>query len=196
MSDQRSKLRQHLSSVSPGAITDTDTLIPLLMDAWSEFDGHDQDKMKSHKLDRIEDVTWSPPCVVFTIERHGGTVMGSSRGELQDWVVDITGGTARASAVRFRQLSPRQLPLRVEPLVERVVTAIDGQGDECLDRLPNGLVRVRIGVLIPDAAAKQTVRGRRERFRRALDTRLSVLGWCSVPGRAYYTYARQQGTAA
>ena len=39
MSDQRLRLQQYLDSVPFGAITDTDTLIPLLKNAWPEFDG-------------------------------------------------------------------------------------------------------------------------------------------------------------
>ena len=170
MSDHRSRLRQFLQSVPPEAITDTDTLIPLLTDAWPEFIDSDQCGMKSNKLGRIENVRWNRPHLEFTIERHGGTMLGSSRADLQDWEINVTEGTARVFTAGYRQLHPRQPPLDVEPLVERVLTAITGQDDQCLERLPNGSVRVHVGVLIPaTSTAKQTVQGRRKRFWRALE---------------------------
>jgi hypothetical protein len=30
-------------------------------------------------LGRMEEVVWEPPILSFTVERHGGTVQGSSR---------------------------------------------------------------------------------------------------------------------
>ena len=139
MSDQRLRLQQYLDSVPSGAITDTDTLIPLLKNAWPEFDGSDQCGMTNDKLTRIENVRWDPPWLEFTIERHGGTVLGSSRGELQHWMINIIEGIARTSTSGYRQLCRQQPPLDVSPLVERVVTAINGRDDPCLVRLPKGI---------------------------------------------------------
>ena len=117
-------------------------------------------------------------------------MLGSSRADLQNWEIDITEGTARVFTGRYRQFYPRQPPLDVEPLVERVLTAITGQDDQCLKRLPNGSVRVHVGVLIPaTSAAKQTVQGRRKRFLRALEERLATVDW--YPGRGRHTYARR-----
>jgi hypothetical protein len=81
------RLRAHLATIVPGKITDTTDLEPLLAACWGEFSG-DYGGMEGYKLlGRIEDVTWGPPTLTFTIERHGGTVMGSSRAELQHWEV-------------------------------------------------------------------------------------------------------------
>jgi hypothetical protein len=65
-------------------VTDLDRLLAA---SWDEFTG-DAGGMEGDKLlGRIEDVTWQPPKFTFTIERHGGTLMGSTRAELQDWEV-------------------------------------------------------------------------------------------------------------
>ena len=147
--------------------------------------------MKNDKLTRIENVRWDPPYLEFTIERHGGTLLGSSRGELQHWMIDIIKGIARTSTSGYRQLHPRQSPRDVEPLVEQVVTAINGRDDPCLVRLSKGSVRVRVGMLIPESsAAKRTVTERRRRFRSALNERLATVGWYPVTGHPY-TYERQ-----
>ena len=191
MSDQRLRLQQYLDSVPFGAITDTDTLIPLLKNAWPEFDGSDRCGMTNDKLTRIENVRWDPPYLEFTIERHGGTLLGSSRGELQHWTIDIIKGIARTSTSGYRQLRPPQSPLDVEPLVQRVVTAINGRDDPCLVRLPKGSVRVSVGMLISkSSAAKQTVTERRRRFWSMLNERLATVGWYPVTGHPY-TYERQ-----
>ena len=192
MSDQRLRLQQYLDSVPFGAITDTDTLIPLLKNAWPEFDGSDRCGMKNDKLTRIENVRWDPPYLEFTIERHGGTLLGSSRGELQHWMIDIIKGIARTSTSGYRQLHRPQHPLDVKPLMERVVTAINGRDDSCLVRRPKGSVQVRVGMLIPESsAAKQTVTDRRRRFRSELNERLATVGWYPVTGHHPYTYERQ-----
>ena len=114
MSDQRLRLQQYLDSVPFGAITDTDTLIPLLKNAWQEFDGSDRCGMKNDKLTRIENARWDPPCLEFTIERHGGTVLGSSRGELQHWMINIIGSSQRS--VQFWSVSMANKPSIVSDL--------------------------------------------------------------------------------
>ena len=36
-----------------------------------------------------EDLTWDPPNLCFSIDRHGGTVMGSKRAERQTWMLNL-----------------------------------------------------------------------------------------------------------
>jgi len=38
-----------------------------------------ESKMKFWKLDRMENVHWDPPRLLFTIERHGATVNAKSK---------------------------------------------------------------------------------------------------------------------
>ena len=46
--------------------------------------------MWASKLGRMEKVEWQPPYLTFSIERHGATVKGSTRAELQNWQVDTS----------------------------------------------------------------------------------------------------------
>ena len=60
--------------------------------------------MAGHKLiGRMENVEWHPPILTFLIERHGGTVLGSARAELQRWTVDLDRRTATCERVGHRQ---------------------------------------------------------------------------------------------
>jgi hypothetical protein len=63
--------------------------------------------MTPNKIERIEEATWEDPIFTFVIERHGRTVHGSSRAELQRWTVDLDAGTATTAASHsHRQLTP------------------------------------------------------------------------------------------
>jgi hypothetical protein len=37
---------------------------------------------------------WNDPILAFTLEQHGGTVLGSSRADLERWIVNLNDGTA------------------------------------------------------------------------------------------------------
>src|SRR4051812_8749544 len=93
MSENVNSLRAHLATVQR-AITDTTALECLLAACWPELGG-DHGGMEGCKLlGRMEDVVWNPPQLTFSVERHGGTVQGSTRAELQRWTVDVERGTA------------------------------------------------------------------------------------------------------
>jgi hypothetical protein len=72
-------------------------LADFLAAAWEQLNGFDAEGMAAEKLDRIEQVEWNPPRLTFVIERHGGTVMGSTRAELHGWSIDIDRGTANCN---------------------------------------------------------------------------------------------------
>ena len=78
----------------------------------------------------MEEVTWAPPKLSFAIERHGGTVMGSIRAELQRWTVDMLRSTATHGTIGHRQLEPMQARLVVRPLVEEDARLIVGRQDD------------------------------------------------------------------
>ena len=96
----------------------------LLADCWQEFNGDDGGMTGDKLLGRMEEVVWEPPILSFTIERHGGTVLGSSRAKLQEWMLDMASMTARCAQARFRQVETRQPRLNVVPLAEEVANAI------------------------------------------------------------------------
>ena len=80
--------------------------------------------MEAYKLGRMEDISWNPPVLSFTIERHGGTVMGSTRAELQNWNVNVETRSATCGVGGHRQLEPMQARLNVKPMAEEIVASI------------------------------------------------------------------------
>jgi hypothetical protein len=53
----------------------------------------------------------------FELERHGGTVNGSTRAEVHHWVVNLAEMSAHVEKSGHRQLRPTQTRLNVKPLV-------------------------------------------------------------------------------
>jgi hypothetical protein len=77
------RLRALLRDVEPWPVADASSLEGLLVGCWEQFAGGEAHGMSGDKLlGRMEEVTWAPPLLAFVIERHGGTVLGSSRTEL------------------------------------------------------------------------------------------------------------------
>ena len=88
------ELRNYLNTLEPGPVEETTHLERLLAEVWDDLGG-DNGGMAGHKLiRRMERVEWHRPILTFLIERHGGTVLGSTRAELQRWSVDLDRGTA------------------------------------------------------------------------------------------------------
>lgn len=181
-------LRELLRTIPPGPIVDTKELESGLAKCWHQLEGSDAESMEGSKLRaRMEDVVWQPPVLTFRIERHGGTVQGSSRADLHEWIVDVEAGTAKMLNAGHRQLKPANPPLKVGPLATRVASAIVGrQLDECLQWRPDGTVQVKINLVIPDdSVLPETTRKRRKRFRSALEGELSAAGWVTVRPNVY-----------
>lgn len=189
------QLRQYLNSIPSGAAPDVGEVERLLVRAWDafHFEG-DETGMAGHKLrGRMEDVRWNPPFLSFSIERHGATVLGSTRAELHDWRINVE--QVRAAVVvrqSFRQVSRPRPPLYVEGMVDEVASLIvAGKHDQRLRWREDGSVQVLIGKLLPKhSAVRETLAGRRKRFARALRERLAACGWTLVVGAAPHTYRR------
>jgi hypothetical protein len=180
------ELLAYLEALSPGSLADTEQLEALLASCWHEFDGSSDKGMTGCKLrDRMEQATWDPPRIEFVIERHGGTVLGSSRAEIHSWTVDVQAKTATCGKGSHRQLRPMASGLDVHPLAEEIAQLIlDRSQDARLTRSADGSVRVAIGkVIATGSAVPQTLSARRKRFRLALKERLEPRGWLEV--RAY-----------
>ncbi len=176
------RLLAYLVVIQPGQITATDPLGRLLAASWNELD-RDDGGMEGYKLlGRIEDVTWQPPKLTFTIERHGGTVMGSARAELQHWEVNVEQKTAVIVKCGHRQVQLAQTRLDVGSLAEEIAALIiNHQDDVRLQWCEDGCVKILVGKILPArSAVKQTLAGRRKRFRQALYTLLCGEGWQEV----------------
>jgi hypothetical protein len=180
-------LLNELKDTPPGPIDATayDKIINLLAACWGGLKGANDTSMEPWKLDRAEDLSWNPPCLTFTVERHGATMLGSSRAELQTWSVDLQLGAARCWSGRYRQLSPTASRLDVKPIAARVREAVQqGPAASCA-LVKDGIVvwngnnqlSIKHGALIPGGGYEQTVAGRRRRFRNELERLMKDIGW-------------------
>jgi hypothetical protein len=174
------ELKTFLATIPPGEIIDSSTLAPVLAASWDFLLGSDEGGMESYKLlKRLEQVRWEPPQIKFVIERHGRTVVGSSRADLQHWVVDVEKATAFIEKTGHRQLYRMAKRIYIKPLVEEIVQAIlTGKKDWRIERQENGSIVVKTCEIFPsNSAVTMTLEGRRKRFRTALADRLRQIGW-------------------
>ena len=172
------RLMTYLEQTPEGEITDTVELEKLLAECWDEFTG-DRGGMEPQKLlGRMEDVLWRPPLLEFVIERHGGTVMGSSRAESQHWIVDVEHKTVTMGVKSYRQISPRATALDVNPIAEEIVQQVLSRArDDRLKWSRKGQVQVLIGKILPESSAyKQTLLARRSRLSSAIEKTLFAHG--------------------
>lgn len=191
MLDPMRVLRSFLDAQGAGPLVDTEGLITCLMPVWADLDGARDDAMEPRKLGRLENPEWLPPVLTFVVERHGGTVLGSTRADLQTWTVNLDLETATPTTSGYRQIRPRATRLDVEPLVSEVIgLVVDGADDKRLKwSADHGTVRIAVGQFIPAGGPKQTVGGRRKRFREKLERAMAEAGWAKTgPG----TYMRSQ----
>lgn len=165
----------------------------LLTDLWDSFSGSDATSMDMLKLHRLEDPTWRNPLLTFRLERHGRIMHGSSRAEMYTWTIDLNLGTATCREDGYRQKEARAKPLKVEPICKEVAALIHATKDhECLKWSDDfSRVTVRIGKVIPEDSYKQTIAGRRKRFRQCLLPILHDMGWEPVVGSTPNTYERR-----
>lgn len=173
------RLRAHLATIQPSELADTADLERLLAASWDEFTG-DDGGMEGYKLlGRIEDVTWQPPKLTFTIERHGGTVMGSTRAELQHWEVNVEQKTAVIVKCGHRQLEPMAERIYIKPLVESILAATrSGSGNELVEKHEDGTFSLNTTLIFPKGSAvNMTLEGRRKRLREAVAGVLLKEGW-------------------
>lgn len=188
-------LKGFLMDQSPGSDLDREQIEFLLAQAWPSLRGSHAGGMQPHKIHRrTEDLAWNPPQLTFKIERHGGTVNGSTRAEMQHWCVDVAAHTAEIVSTRRRQLHAMAKRVNVKgPAADIAEAILKNQESASLKRYPDGRVKVLISALIPQGLDfKQTVVGRRKRFRAALDALIQPHGWSEVSTN---TYQRSNATS-
>lgn len=161
-----------------------------LIHAWEHFLGGDEEGMEGSKiLNRLEDVTWTPPSTLtFWIERHGATMQGSTRADLHQWTVDVSARTARITRNRKRQLSSSKPRLDAKNAAELLVTKISAREDDDMLHWISSQrdeVRVLLGQIATSdgATAKETIQGRVKKLRHALALALEPHGWHPAKGK-------------
>jgi hypothetical protein len=181
-------LRKRMYELPPGEVTELGRVSALLAECWHDFAGAHSERMHAGKLERIEDLRWDPPVLSFTIERHGGMGMGSTRAELQNWRVDLDRKTARCERSRtYRQVLARAEGVRIEPIARELAdTIVAGGADKRLKWQGADTVRVLMAKIFPsDSGYRQTVTGRRKRLRAALEALLGEKGWREIRRDVY-----------
>ncbi len=183
-------LQSFLLGLPEGPVKDVRNLELLLVESWDSFPGSKEAGMQPQKLfHRLEKVFWKSPILTFSIERHGATVNGSTRGELQEWEINTTLMSASLTGKRVRQLFKK---------AERIdITAIASEIAECilnnlvspsLQRFEDGRVKVLINTVVPSDGFKQTITTRRKRFRVELEHLIKASGWNQIGRPKDYTY--------
>jgi hypothetical protein len=157
----------------------------LLSDCWDALEGGSETNMRAEKLIRIEEPSWAPPILEFSIERHGQTVNGSSRATVYRWSVNLETGTAGIIGEKRRQLYAMDKRLDVKPIAQSLADAIvTGKADARIAVNKDGSVRLKIGEIIP-ATNQQTTSARRTRLRARLSTILAPHGWKELRANVY-----------
>ena len=177
------KLLDYLASIESGPITDASELEGVLSDCWDDFTGGNVEGMTGDKLpNRMEDIMWEPPILTFLVERHGSTVLGSTRADLHRWDLDVGDRTARCSEVGRRQIKRMQPRLNLRPIAVEIARLITGnEPDQRLRWYRDGSVRVLVSKILPEwPAVKQTLADRRKRFRTEVLRILRDEGWEEV----------------
>lgn len=173
-------LHDLLATLSPGKIAKDDIpkVLTTLIACWSSIQGGEVEKTIDFKIGRAEDLAWNPPVLAFVMERHGGTVNGSSRADLHFWEVDTIKLQARIVRQSYRQLTPRARTMNVAAKAQEVTDLIiHGKEDPRITWLDQGRqVQINIGTVIPETS-QQTTQGRRKRFRAALESLLTAEDW-------------------
>lgn len=177
-------LREFLATVKPGEVPETADLDRFLTECWDDFDGSNDGGMQAYKLlGRLEKVRWEPPILRFVVERHGGTVCGSSRAELQHWEVNLNDKTAQITKSGHRQLEPMAPRISIKGLAEDIAQAILNDADDArFDRDEHdGSVVVNVSMLFPTGSGfKRTVEGRRKRLCGYIEELLTDHGWRKI----------------
>jgi hypothetical protein len=181
-------LSKALYGLPPGAVEEVSSVAALLAGCWRHFAGGDSERMHAGKLGRMENLRWDPPVLSFTIERHGGMGLGSTRAELQDWRVDLDRKTAKCQRSRsYRQVLARAEGIRIEPIARELADSImAARADRRLKWQGGETVRVLMAEIVPSHSGyKQTVTGRRKRLRAVIQQLLIEKGWREIRRDVY-----------
>ena len=146
--------------------------------------GGTETNMRAEKLWRIEEPSWAPPILEFSIERHGQTVNGSSRATVYRWSVNLD--TCKAGIVGEKRRHAMDKRLDVKPIAQSLADAIiERKPDARIILNKDGSVRLKIGEIVP-ATYEQTTSARRSRLRVRLSMILAPHGWKELRANVYH----------
>lgn len=179
-----SALRRYLNA--GGQLLHSDGLT-LLRAAWDDLSGSGRSSMAVSTLWRIEEPNWADPILTFVVERDGGSALGSTRAELQRWVIDLETQTADPvdpDDQMAEELAPHDAPALTN-LVAEIVEKIECSEDDPLLKWSKDRTKVRVlaaAAINPNGGwlPKQTADDQRKRLR---------AGLLAEPPRGWYEYS-------
>jgi hypothetical protein len=177
------ELQEMLRGLQPGEVSDPAPVATLLAKCWDELPGSEAAGMSGYKLlGRMEDVRWDPPVLSFGIERHGATVLRSTWAEVQYWDVDLQKATASLTGTSRRQvlpMQPRVTKKAMTALANEMADLVESRkADDRVEWLDDREAHVIVAQLFPESEGfRDTVSGRRRRFRGILEQVMSARGW-------------------
>lgn len=181
-------LQELLADAPPGAVTHDLGLDTALATCWEMLRGNAEGGMEPYKLlGRIESIVWQPPFLTFVIERHDGTVRGSTRAELQHWEVNLDNRTASIIKEGHRQLEPMAPRLSIKKMAEEVAGLIvSGKSDSRIRRLADGTTKIVLSKVFPSPSGfKRTIKSRRKRLVEYVKGQLQEHGWMQIGGEGF-----------
>jgi hypothetical protein len=172
-------LRIALQACETGMITGENfqSVIGLLAECWDSLQGSEAESTYSNKFSRVEELTWAPPLLSFKLERHGGTVMGSSRASVHHWTVDVDKETADIEQVTQRQIRAADSRAVFSPVIIKVRELVMNHGShDCIEWKSRDAALLHLEKIVT-GNSKQTRANRRKRFRKELAEVLALDGW-------------------
>jgi hypothetical protein len=145
---------------------------------WDHFAGSRDGGMTAENLGgRTESLEWPPPKLTFDIERHAGTVSGSTAAAVQHWEVDLDQETAALIGSESGQIIPMDRRVDVISSAAELATAINEQReDPRIEWVAMNRVRILTSEAIP-ATKRMTTTSRRTWFVSEIERLLQPLGW-------------------
>jgi hypothetical protein len=158
------------------------------------INGFRQEAMEPRKINRAKSIEIvDEKTIRFSIERHGGTALGSKYATIQEWTINVAEGTAECSEVgrrRIEPLEPSITKVQLAELAQNLFDRVEGNDhkDPRIRWLEDGRITIRIGRCIPsEGVAKLTVEGRRRRFKESLRAEAQLRGWKTLPRQDWFS---------
>ena len=177
-----SQLGPILAEIGTGILPESEKnrVEQFLAENWDELAGKSARGMQGYKVvDRTEEMRWQPPVLSFTIERHGGTLVGSSRAEMQCWEFDLVRCVAEPRMGGMRQLSKMNPRLDVASIAAEIAQAIleRREDDDRLEWTSGNVVILSGKILGKGSVSKPTLEGRQKLLRKGILHRIEQHGW-------------------
>ena len=186
-----SKLKTILDGISAGKLNNPDKnqIEGFLAVNWDELARESDGGMQGYKVNgRTEEIEWQPPVLCFRVERHGRTVLDSSRAHMQKWKIDVDRCVAEPVPDGHRQLRKMNPILDIEGIAKEIAhLIIERREDPRLKWTSNDKVKVLSGKIVGgQSVSKETLAGRQKGLRRDILSIVEPRGW--VANGSYYEF--------